>query len=136
MPARSRALLASLGVATMALGLSTRRLPNVFPSFIAAYGGDALWAMLVYWLLAFIWPRVAPARLAVGTLVIAVCDEFSQLIDWQWLQTLRNTKLGALVLGQGFLWSDLVCYAAGIALAVFIDVAIRRWTAPKFDMPS
>ncbi len=31
---------------------------------------------------------------------------------------------GALVLGRGFLWSDLSCYAAGIALAVAVDVVI------------
>jgi hypothetical protein len=25
------------------------------------------------------------------------------------------------VLGQGFLWSDIACYIAGVALAVLID---------------
>jgi hypothetical protein len=31
-----------------------------------------------------------------------------------------------LVLGQGFLWSDLVCYAVGVSLAALIDRLIKR----------
>ena len=124
--ARSRVVLLTLASLTIALGLATRRFPKAFPSFVSEYGGDVLWAMLVYWLLAFVWPRASAARLALGALAISVCDELSQLIDWQWLQSLRDTRLGALVLGQGFLWSDLVCYAVGIAMAFAIDVAVRR----------
>ena len=124
---RSRVLLAGLVAATMALGLATRRFPDAFPSFIAEYGGDALWAMLVYWLLALIWPRTSSTRLALVALAISVCDEFTQLISWSWLQSLRSTRLGALVLGQGFLWSDLACYAVGIALAVVVDRATDKY---------
>lgn len=123
---RSRPALAGLAAATMAIGLATRRFPQAFPAFIAEYGGDTLWAMLVYWLLALAGPRLSPTRIAVGALAIAVADELSQLIDWHWLQLLRDTRLGALVLGQGFLWSDLACYAAGVALACAIDVAVPR----------
>ena len=126
MTRRSRTTLVVLAAATIALGLATRRFPNAFPAFIAQYGGDALWAMLVYWLLAVIWPRSAPTRLALWAFAISLLDELSQLIDWHWLQSLRGTQLGALVLGQGFLWSDLVCYAVGVSLAFVIDVAIRR----------
>lgn len=125
MPPRSRPVLTGLAAATILLGLSTRRFPDAFPSVVAQYGGDALWAMLVYWLLALIWPRVSPARLALVALAISVCDELSQLIDWQWLQAARDTRLGALVLGQGFLWSDLACYTAGIAAACAIDAVVR-----------
>ena len=124
-------MLAVLAAATIALGLATRRFPNAFPTVIAEYGGDALWAMLVYWLLALVWPRTSPTRLALVAFTIAVCDELSQLIDWQWLQSLRATRLGALVLGQGFLWSDLVCYAVGVAAACAIDLAIHRRRLPS-----
>ena len=45
-----------------------------------------------------------------------------------WLDALRATTLGALVLGQGFLWSDIVCYAVGVMLAAILDavLAARR----------
>jgi len=41
-----------------------------------------------------------------------------------WLDALRATTFGALALGQGFLGSDPLCYAGGVALAVV--VLIRR----------
>ena len=42
--------------------------------------------------------------------------EFSQLLSYEWLMQLRSTRMGALVLGQGFLWSDIVAYTAGVLL--------------------
>ncbi len=35
---------------------------------------------------------------------------------------IRQTTLGGLILGFGFLWSDLVCYALGVELGVLVDV--------------
>ena len=46
---------------------------------------------------------------------IAICFiiEVSQLIKVDWLNEIRNTTLGKLTLGSGFLWSDLVSYTLG-----------------------
>ena len=41
--------------------------------------------------------------------------EFSQLITWSFLVEFRKTFLGHVMLGQGFLWVDLVAYTIGIA---------------------
>jgi hypothetical protein len=65
-----------------------------------------------------------------GALGVAVLVELSQLVHTPWLDALRRTRAGALVLGQGFLWSDLACYAAGAAAAVLVDRAIRAVTRP------
>ena len=34
------------------------------------------------------------------------------------------TTLGGLVLGFGFLWTDLVCYSAGVMFAVIVELMI------------
>ncbi|MEN8216136.1 MAG: DUF2809 domain-containing protein, partial [Pseudomonadota bacterium] len=34
-------------------------------------------------------------------------------------------RLGALVLGHGFLWSDLVCYSVGVAMGVVGEMMCR-----------
>ena len=47
------------------------------------------------------------------------------MVQAPWLDALRATLFGRLVLGQGFLWSDLVCYAAGIAIGVVAELALR-----------
>ncbi len=38
-----------------------------------------------------------------------------------WIDSVRQTTIGGLILGFGFLWSDLACYAAGVGLGVVIE---------------
>lgn len=48
--------------------------------------------------------------------------ELSQLYHTPWLDGLRSNRVGALALGRGFLWSDLACYAVGVACGVCVDL--------------
>ena len=123
---RSRIRCAALALATVALGLASRRFAPALPDVVAAYAGDTLWAAMVFWLLAIAAPRAGTGRLAVAALAIAVAVEASQLHRAPWLDAIRATRLGALALGQGFLWSDLACYAAGVALAAAVDPWLVR----------
>jgi hypothetical protein len=116
-------------VVTIACGLASRRYGTMLPPFIARYAGDVLWATMVAWLMALLWPRVATSRLAVGALAIAVTVELTQLYRAPWLDAIRATPVGALALGQGFLWSDLACYAVGVSLAAFLDQWL--WRQPE-----
>src|SRR5436190_19479696 len=134
-PMRNRAVLALLLVITVALGLASRRDPHAFPAFIAAYAGDTLWAAMVFWLLALVFRRQPTAILVVAALTIAFLVELSQLYHAPWIDTVRGTRLGALALGSVFLWSDLVCYSAGVALAAAIDVWMKRRHAAIERLP-
>lgn len=116
---------------TIALGLASRRFPMWQPVWVATYAGDVLWATMVYWWLALIAPGARTVVLAGCSLAIAWGVEFSQLLHAPWFDSLRATTPGALVLGQGFLWSDLVCYTVGVMLAVAVD----RWW-PGFTQQS
>jgi hypothetical protein len=42
----------------------------------------------------------------------------------------RQTRLGGLVFGYGFLWLDLACYTAGVAVGYAAECADRRWRRP------
>lgn len=96
---------------------------------IGAYGGDAAWAMAAYagWRLLF--PTLNRLRIAGLAFGLATMVEISQLADWAWLNSIREQRLGALLLGRGFLWSDLVAYAVGTVTAMIIDVRSRSWIA-------
>ena len=59
--------------------------------------------------------------LALLALVLTWGVEVSQLWQAEWLLRLRATTLGALVLGHGFLWIDLLRYTVGILLGVGLD---------------
>ena len=65
------------------------------------------------------------ATVALG---IATTVELSQLYRAPRIDAARATRGGALVLGEGFLWSDLGCYVIGVALAAALDTAIVRRT--------
>ena len=127
--ARSTAHGLLLVVVTVALGLASRRYPAVFPAFIALYAGDVLWASMVFWLLTLLRPNSDGRQLAALAFMIAVTVEVSQRYHAPWLDALRASTLGALALGQGFSWSDIACYLAGVILAAVIDWTIRtrRW---------
>ena len=49
----------------------------------------------------------------------------------RWI-AVRRTTLGGLVLGFGFLWSDLACYTVGIGLGMVLEWGMSRvhrlWT--------
>ena len=128
---RARPLYAGASVITIALGLASRRFAVSLPDFVRLYAGDALWAATVYFLGATLWPRARIAWLAAGAVTFAFAVEASQLYQASWIDGVRSTRLGALVLGQGFLWSDLVCYAVGVIAAALVDQAMSRRRAKR-----
>lgn len=128
---RVLALIGLLLAATF--GLASRQPPLVGWPVIGTYGGDAAWAMAAYagWRLL----RPADALLVTAGLALltAFTVEIAQLVRVDWLDTIRSTRLGALLLGRGFLWSDLVAYAVGTVLATGLDAATRRLAGLRDD---
>jgi hypothetical protein len=120
-PTRSTTHGLVLLIGTVALGLASRRYPAALPAFVSTYAGDVLWASMVFWLLTLVRPSGDRRQLAAIAFAIAVAVETSQRYHVPWLDALRASTLGALVLGQGFLWSDIVCYAVGVMLAAVVD---------------
>lgn len=118
---QNRAHYALWALLTVFLGLGSRRFGTDLPGWVTLYAGDALWALLVFWLLRGAKPQWPLTWAAVLALSIAYAVEFSQLYHAPWLDALRRTTLGGLVLGHGFLWSDLLCYAIGIGLGAGLE---------------
>ena len=102
-----------------------RRWHGISPNFFNAYFPDAAWTMAVYCGFGLLFDRGVrlnlPASLGISYLV-----EFSQLFSPPFLAALRRTTLGGLVLGYGFLWSDLVCYTAGALLCAGTETLLRK----------
>jgi hypothetical protein len=109
--------------AVLVLGLGSRRFRAYLPAFVAEYAGDTLWALMVFLGISALAPHARMSRRAAIALATAYLVEVSQLYHAPWINSLRHTPLGGLVLGFGFLWSDLACYTAGIALGVVLERA-------------
>ena len=90
------------------------------------YGGDALWALLVFVIIRFIRPRMNVVVSLLTALGVAVVVEFSQLYHAPWIDSIRGTRLGALILGSTFNWPDISAYAVGIILGALIDRGRRQ----------
>ena len=118
---RSRLALTIALAIIIPLGLSSRKFSDQIPAFLADHGGDFLWTIMIYLGLAFLAPRWSPLKLFGFAFGISVAVELSQLIDVAWLNALRKTLPGRLLLGAGFLWIDLLRYFCGALLAFAID---------------
>lgn len=112
----------------IAAGLLSRRFP--LPGLLAEHTGDALYATAAYCLFAWLRPRGRTRSLAAVALAFAWAVEALQLVTWPWLVDLRRSRVGALLLGQGFSWADLVAYAVGALVAVAIDVTFLKPSTP------
>ena len=122
---RPRLVYAGFCLGTIALGLASRRFGTSLPDVVRLYAGDTVWAATAYFVAATVAPRARIAALAAGALLFAFAVEGSQLYHAPWIDGVRSTRPGALVLGHGFLWSDLVCYTVGVAVAALADRGIR-----------
>jgi hypothetical protein len=118
---RSRLVYLLLLFIVVILGLASRSKSLPMPSLIAAYGGDTLWALMVFLGLGFLFPSLSTARTAAIALVFSFLIEISQLYQAPWINALRDSRPGALILGHGFLWSDLLCYTAGVILGTLLE---------------
>ncbi|GAA5116021.1 DUF2809 domain-containing protein [Luteolibacter yonseiensis] len=105
----------------MGTGLLWRSRFLPLPPFLSKYGGDALWALLVFFGFGFLLNRVTTARLALVSLAFAWTVEFLQLYHASWIDSIRAFRLGHLVLGSTFNWPDLAAYAVGIAIGVWLE---------------
>ena len=98
------------------------RLVDIIPLWI----GDALYAVMIFFITRFIFPHKTSRFIFIVSLCFCFLIEFSQLYQAGWINKLRVTWPGHMILGQGFLWSDLIAYILGVAVGLVIDKAIKK----------
>lgn len=119
-------LYAFLMLLSIGLGLASRRYGNFIPAALNMYLGDAIWSMMVYFGIRCIQPKYKMITSSVLALSFSFAIEISQLYQASWINEIRQTVLGGLILGFGFLWSDLIAYSIGVGLGLSCDYLINR----------
>jgi len=112
---RSRPIYALAVVLVIGIGLLWRSGLLALPNFVAKYGGDSLWALVVFLCFGFVFPRTSTVRIGFLAVCFAWSVEFLQLCHAHWIDAIRATRLGRLVLGDSFNSPDLIAYVIGIA---------------------
>jgi hypothetical protein len=83
--------------------------------------GDVLWALMVYFIVRFLFIHKSIKTATIYSLLFCYAIEFSQLYKAPWIDNLRHTLFGRLVLGETFLWGDLLSYTVGIVIGILLD---------------
>ena len=108
-------------ILTIIFGLLSRHIAGI-PLFI----GDILWAMMVYWIMRFLFITKSLKFSVVASLLFSYAIEFSQLYQAPWINNIRHTVIGGLVLGETFSWGDMLSYTVGVAIGLAIDLMMRN----------
>jgi hypothetical protein len=119
-----------MAIASVAAGLLWRSGLIPLPQGLSNNGGDALWALMVFVGFGFLLPRASTLVIALLALIFAWGVEFSQIYHAPWINAIRATIPGRLVLGTTFNWPDLPAYAVGVALGVLAE---WRWRSARRD---
>lgn len=126
---RRRAWYGGLVLVTLLTGLAVHWRGGWLGAVVNDVAGDALWAAMIVWWAGVVWPAARSAvRAAVG-FGVCVAVECSQLWHTPWLDAVRHTPWGHLMLGSGFDPRDFAAYALGVTVAWVLDVTLiaRRW---------
>jgi hypothetical protein len=116
---KSRVIYLFTIISVIVLGLISRKI-----SFVPLFVGDILWATMIFFMIKFLIGNKGISPVALISILICFLVEISQLYQTEWINAIRHTLPGRLILGQGFLWSDLVAYTGGIALGVMLDIYV------------
>lgn len=113
---KSRTYYFLLFLFTIFLGIISRKI-----SFIPLWIGDFLYAVMIYFLVRIFLPLKKAFSIFLLSLLICYAIEFLQLYQAEWMIELRKTLFGRYVLGQGFLWEDILAYTFGILVVFTIE---------------
>jgi hypothetical protein len=76
---------------------------------------------MMYFIMAFVFVNKKPTQIFLLAIGLCFLIEISQLYHAPFIDSIRQTRLGGLVLGFGFLWSDLVAYAVGGLVGLVLE---------------
>ena len=100
----------------IASGIISRKIP-----FIPFFIGDLIYAVMVYFIFRMLFLRSPHTQIGIFSLAFCFLIECFQLYQGHWIIEIRKTLLGHLVLGEGFLWSDLIAYCLGTFVGILFD---------------
>jgi hypothetical protein len=111
----------ALIIITVIFGLLSRHY-----AFIPLFIGDVLWATMVYFIIRFLFIHKPAKFVVIASLAFSYAIEFSQLYSAPWIDELRKTLFGKLMLGSVFNWGDLLSYTLGIIIGYFIERLVNQ----------
>ena len=115
-----------LVVATILLGLLSRKYDDYLPFPLHKNAGDLLWAVMAYWIIAIVlWKKTSDVVAGVTALVCVVVESL-KLVHHPAMDTIRNLPGARLIFGFVFGWQNLFYYVIGILIAYGIEKGLIK----------
>ncbi len=121
---RNRKIYFLLIVLTIIIGLLSRS--DMIPEFIYPFLGDYLYAIMYFFIAGFVFSEMESWKIALVSIFICYAIELAQFYQADWIENIRSYKLGGLILGHSFLWSDMICYTLGRMTGYYWEVYFCR----------
>ena len=114
-------------IMTIIIGISSRVFETGNPVF-DKYLGDALYAILIYLLLGFLWDEIRPIiKLIISTIVVLMIEIFQ--ISGIPLQLSQSDnillRIISILIGTEFSFYDIYAYIIGLVIMYLLDVWFR-----------
>jgi hypothetical protein len=126
---KKRVLYLGLLAIIICIGLYSRKLTGRITEIVDIK--DVVWATMVYFLFRIVFINWSFVRVAIAGILFSFLIEVSQLYHEVWIDRIRETFFGQMILGTGFVWSDLIAYSFGILLGVLTDFVLRKYLIEK-----
>jgi hypothetical protein len=111
---------------TIPLGLASRMRGLPMPGLVRTYGGDVLSATCIFFGVRYVAHQRSLLDCSAIGFIVCVLIELQQLYAGAWLVHLRDDTPLGILLGHGFLWSDIACYAVYTAIGAAISYTAER----------
>jgi len=117
-------------VLIIGLGLYSRTITGGITNIVDLK--DIIWAAMVYFVFRIVFINGSFLKVAVAGILFSILIETSQLYHADWIDKIRDSFLGKMILGSSFVCSDLLAYTVGILSGLLIDYLLVKYvTKPK-----
>lgn len=86
---------------------------------------------MIFYIMRFFFIHKSLKGVFLISLLFCYFIEVSQLYQAGWINNLRNTTIGGLILGHGFLWSDILAYTFGVTIAAIFELLKHKLSSSK-----
>jgi glycopeptide antibiotics resistance protein len=84
---------------------------------------------MYFFAIGWMFPTMSARKVAAISILLCFGIEILQIYQADWIENIRAYRLGGLILGHGFLWSDLLCYLIGGGLGWMVEQMIQKESA-------
>lgn len=97
--------------------------------------GDILVIPLLYCLVRIFLPKALPRTMPLVMCGIGFAAEIAQYFRFYEILGFEKGSLGAIILGTGFSWNDMLCYLTGTIL-IYLGMSLRGFLQNRKDVQS